>query len=85
MPTGRRVRVRRSRDRLVVGEDVVDLVAAGAPRGGKAADARGFAFAAAFEEVLGAGVGLVDFVVLGTVVVILGEAEVDQRSMPCVA
>src|SRR3954467_5312966 len=48
-------------------------------RGGRAADLGGFALPRPFEEVLRAGVGIVDLVVLGTVVVILGKTEVDQR------
>ena len=74
----------RGRDRLVVGEDVVDLVAARAARGRQAAHLRSRS-RRAFEGLFGAGLGLEVVLVLGAVVVILGEAEVDQRSMPCVA
>ena len=75
----------RGRDRLVVGEDVVDLVAAGAAGGRQAAHRSRSrsrrASKTSSELVSGSNVVLV----LGAVVVILGQAEVDQRSMPGVA
>ena len=43
------------------------------------------ALAACLEDFLGAGLGLEVVLVLGAVVVILGEAEVDERSMPGVS
>ena len=45
-------------DRLVIGKDVVDLVAAGAARGRQAANRALLALAAGLEDFLGAGLGL---------------------------
>jgi len=80
------VRPKRSRaaNRLVVGEDVVDLVAA-ATGGGKAAHRCRLATPPGVEHLLGAGLRLVALVVIGAVVVVLGEAEIDHRAMPCVS
>jgi hypothetical protein len=72
-------------DRLVVGEDVVDLVAAGTARGRQPPDRALVALAAGLEDFFGAGLGLEVLFVLGTVVVVLGESEVDERSVSGIA
>ena len=66
----------------LVGEDVVDLVAARAALAVEAPDARGPRRALGLDQLaLGPGLGLVGAVL---VAVLLREPEVNERAMPCV-
>ena len=76
-PTGRSWRVSRAGAARLVGEDVVDLVAAAALQ-----PAHVGPVAVAILE-LDLGLGLAHRLVAR--ILLLGEAEVDQRAMPCVA
>jgi hypothetical protein len=63
--------------RLLVGEDVVEVVVAAAAGGGQAAHVGALAIA-----VLELRLGLVVVLVFGVGIALFGEAEVDERAMP---